>query len=141
MDTKHYLSQISVLDLKISNKIYEKTQLKNMLCSVPSCVKDVNVQTGHAADKTASTICKLVDMEREIDSMIDSFVDLKSKIIVQMEQLEFKYYNILFKRYVAQQQWCEIVDELHFTQRHVFKLHKEALNEFEKKFGSEYLDQ
>lgn len=45
MDTKHYLSQISVLDLKISNKIYEKTQLKNMLCSVPSCVKDVNVQT------------------------------------------------------------------------------------------------
>ena len=71
MDTKHYLSQISVLDLKISNKIYEKTQLKNMLCSVPSCVKDVNVQTGHATDKTASTICKLVDMEREIDSMID----------------------------------------------------------------------
>lgn len=26
-------------------------------------------------------------------------------------------------------------------ERHVFKLHKEALNEFEKKFGSEYLDQ
>ena len=77
-------------------------------------------KTGHATDKTASTICKLVDMEREIDSMIDSFVDLKSKIIVQMEQLEFKYYNILFKRYVAQQQWCEIVDELHFTQRTCF---------------------
>lgn len=140
MDTKQYLSQINILNRKITNKLFEKFQLKSMICSVSNSVKDVNVQSGHTGDRTGDTICKIIDLEREIDAMVDEFADTKAHIISQIEQLDFKYYDVLFKRYVAIKNWNEISVEMSLTRRHVFKIHQSALEQFEKKFGKEYMD-
>lgn len=140
MDTKRYLSQISVLNTKISNKLFEKFELKNMIGSISNTVKEVNVQSSRTSDHTADTICKLIDLEREIDALVDEFVDTKAHIIQQMEQLDFKEYNLLFKRYVKQLTFEEIAKEAGYTKRHVCRMHTDALGIFEEKFGKEYLD-
>lgn len=140
MNTKQYLSQIAVLNTKISNKLFEKFELKSMIGSVSNTVKEVNVQSGHTSDCTVDTICKLIDLEHEIDALVDEFVDTKAHIIQQMEQLDFKEYNLLFKRYVKQLSFEEIAKETGYTKRHVCRMHADALDIFEDNFGKEYID-
>lgn len=140
MNTKQYLSQIAVLNTKISNKLFEKFELKSMIGSISNTVKEVNVQSGHTSDHTVDTICKLIDLEHEIDALVDEFVDTKAHIIQQMEQLDFKEYNLLFKRYVKQLSFEEIAKETGYTKRHVCRMHTDALDIFEDNFGKEYID-
>lgn len=140
MDTKHYLYQIKVLNTKISNKLFEKFELKSMIGSISNTVKEVNVQSSKNSDRTADAICKIIDLEHEIDALVDEFVDTKAHIIQQMEQLDFKYYNLLFNKYVKQMTFDEIAKESGYTKRHVCRMHMDALDMFEEKFGKEYLD-
>ncbi len=139
MTTKNYLLQARQLNYKITNKMYEKDQLKSLLTSVSSPVKDVNVQTSGSGDRIGDTVCKIIMLEQEIDKLIDNYVDTKNHIIQQMEQLEFKYYQILFYRYVMERHFEAIAQCTGYTLRHVKRLHAEAVERFEQKFGDEYL--
>lgn len=140
MTTQDYLSQIHRLNRRISNKLFEVFELKNLVGTVSAAVKEVNVQSGHASDRTGDIIVKIVDMEREIGAMTDEFVDKKNCIIKQLEELDFNSYEVLYQRYVKQKQWDEIATDLKYTQRHVRRLHSSALEAFEESFGKEYLD-
>lgn len=139
MTTKNYLLQARRLNYKIENKMYEKDQLKALLTSISSPVKDVNVQSSHSHDRVGDAICKIVMLEQEIDALADSYVDTKNRIIQQMEQLDFKYYQILFYRYVMERHFEAIAQCTGYTLRHVKRLHAEAIERFEEKFGTEYL--
>lgn len=139
MTTKNYLLQARQLNYKITNKMYEKDQLKSLLTSVSSPVKDVNVQTSGSGDRIGVTVCKIIMLEQEIDKLIDTYVDTKNHIIQQMEQLEFKYYQILFYRYVMERHFEAIAQCTGYTLRHVKRLHAEAVERFEQEFGDEYL--
>lgn len=140
MTTQDYLSQIHRLNRRISNKLFEVFELKNLVGTVSTAVKEVNVQSGHTSDRTGDIISKIVDMEREIDAMTDEFVDKKNCIIKQLEELDFNSYEVLYQRYVKQKPWDEIATDLKYTQRHVRRLHSSALEAFEEKFGKEYLN-
>ncbi len=139
MTTKNYLLQVRQLNYKIENKMYEKDQLKTLLASVPSPVKDVNVQTSNSSDRIGDAVCKIIMLEKEIDTLIDTYIDIKNRIIQQMEQLDFKYYQILFYRYVMERHFEAIAQCTGYTLRHVKRLHAEAIEKFEEKFGTEYL--
>lgn len=140
MNTQDYLSQVHRLNRRISNKLFEVFELKNLVGTVSNSVKEVNVQSGRTNDRTGDIIAKIVDMEHEIDTMTDEFIDKKNCIIKQLEELDFNSYEVLYQRYVKQKQWDEIATDLKYTQRHVRRLHSNALETFEKKFGKEYLD-
>lgn len=139
MTTKNYLLQARQLNYKITNKMYEKDQLKSLLTSVSSPVKDVNVQISGSSDRIGDTVCKIIMLEQEIDKLIDNYVDTKNHIIQQMEQLDFKYYQVLFYRYVMERHFEAIAQCTGYTLRHVKRLHAEAVEHFEQKFGDEYL--
>lgn len=133
MDTKQYLSQIERLDKMIQNKLSEIYQLKTMACSVTVSNDSERVQTSSDKDRLGSTVAKIVDLEKETDRLVDSFIDLKKEtmLIIRMIKSE-RHREILFKKYLEQKSLYEIAEELGMTDRGCKKAHKRALEEFEK---------
>ena len=141
MDTKQYLSQIERLDRVIQNKLTEIYQLKTMACNIVVSTENERVQTSGDKERMASTVAKIVDIEREIDRLIDVQIERKNTIIRQIESIEDNdMYHILFNRYVKRASFGEIAKEMSYSERHILTLHGQALLEFDKKYGSLYRD-
>ena len=141
LETKKYLSQIERLDRVIQNKLTEIYQLKTMACNIVVSTENERVQSSGDKERMASTVAKIVDIEREIDSLIDTQLERKNVIIGQIESLERNdMYHILFNRYVKRASFGDIAKEMNYSERHIITLHGEALQEFERKFGNLYLE-
>ena len=141
MDTKQYLSQIERLDKMIQNKLSEIYQLKTMACSVTVSNEKERVQTSSDNDRLGSTVAKIVDLEKETDMLVDRFIDKRSHIISQIDGLDnIDYYHVLSMRYVARDTFETIAKKTNWSIRKVFSIHGEALKDFEKLYGSEYLE-
>lgn len=141
LETKKYLSQIERLDRVIQNKLTEIYQLKTMACNIVVSTENERVQSSGDKERMASTVAKIVDIEREIDSLIDVQLERKNTIIGQIESLENNdMYHILFNRYVKRASYGDIAKEMNYSERHIITLHGEALQEFERKFGNLYLE-
>ena len=135
MNGKEYLEQIRNLDDKINNKILEKESLFTMVTHITPTLSDMKVQTSHTQDKNGDLIAKMVDLEEEINHYIDEFVDLKCKIISQLESLtDNRYYNLLHKRYVQYKKLKQIADEMGYSEEYVRELHCDALKAFESTY-------
>ena len=141
MDTKQYLEQIHRLDKQIQNKLSEIYQLKTMACSVNVSNDSERVQTSVRNDKLEKVVAKIVDMERETDSLVDTFIEKRNHIINQIDKIEnTDYYHILSMRYVGNNTFEEIAKNTNWSIRKVFSLHGKALQEFERLYGNEYLE-
>ena len=140
MDTKQYLSQIERLDKMIQNKLSEIYQLKTMACSVTVSNEKERVQTSSDNDRLGSTVAKIVDLEKETDMLVDRFIDKRSHIIRQIDGLDnIDYYHVLSMRYVARNTFEEIAKKTNWSIRKVFSIHGDALKEFERLYGREYI--
>lgn len=141
MTTKQYLNQVDRLDKTINNKLAEIYQLKSLACNISVVIDGEKVKSSGSQDRLGDAMAKIIDMERETDEIIDKMVDLKKKIVLQIESLEnTNHYEILFARYIKRDSFEDIVKKTHYSRQQVWRIHSEALNEFEKKFGDEYLN-
>jgi hypothetical protein len=115
-DAKSYLKQVKKIDLKISNKLVEQQQWRDIALSVTSggeSVKLINakgkaelhnvekVQSSGGQDKMADAIAKCVDMGAEINSLIDELTAIKKDVVKTIELLDNPTeYDLLHKRYI-----------------------------------------
>ena len=140
MDTKQYLRQISRLDKMIKNKIVELYQLKELYTSISAIKSDENIQTTPNFDKIGTAYAKICEKEQELDEITDLYIDKKSIIISQIDQMDDEtHYEILFSRYVERKTFEKIADEMSYSWRQIIRLHGIALKEFEKLHGNEYM--
>ena len=113
MDTKTYLQQISRLDRMINNKLSEIQQFRELARSVSAVKNEERVKTSPNFDKMGSTYCKIEKMEKELDDLIDTYVDKKNLIVSQIDGIDNEtYYHILFARYVEKKTFEKIADEM-----------------------------
>lgn len=92
------------------------------------------VQGGSHHDSMADIVAKCIDKEREINKQTDGLIDLRHKIIGEINQLSDPVHiELLFKRYVEYKTWEQIAVEMGYTIRWVYSLHGSALQEFESK--------
>ena len=116
MNTKTYLNQISRLDKMIQNKLSEIYRLKTIACSVTVSTDKEAVNVSSDKDKLGSTVTKIVDLEKDTD------------------------YHVLSMRYVNQNTFEEIAQATNWSIRKIFTIHGRALQEFERLYGKEYLE-
>ena len=141
LGTKQYLGQIERLDMMIQNKLSEIYQLKTMACSVTVSNSEDRIQKTSDKDKLGSTVAKIVDLEKETDELVDQYIQKRKHIIKQIDDIKnIDYYHILSMRYVSRNTFEDIAEKTSWSIRKVFSLHGEALLEFEKLYGNEYLE-
>ena len=140
MKTKDYLSQVSRLNKMINNKLSEISQLRELSVSISAIGNDEKVQTSPNFDKIGTAIAKIDELENNLDKMIDEYLVKRERIIAQIDTMEEEsVYQILFSRYIEKTTFEKIATEMEYSWRQIVRLHGKALQQFEKKYGEEYL--
>ena len=140
MTTKQYLNQIARINRMINNKLAEIYQLKTMVCSISVSANEDKVQSSSDKDKLGSAVAKIVDLENEINKAIDIYVDKTEQIVSQIDSIkDIMEYQVLFSRYIEYKTFEQIAEDNDYSVRQILRIHGNALVEFEKKFGQEYL--
>lgn len=140
MTTKQYLNQIDRINRMINNKLAEIYQLKTMVCSISVSANEDKVQSSSDKDKLGSAVAKIVDLENEINKAIDVYVDKKERIVSQIDSIkDIMEYQVLFSRYIEHKTFEQISEDNDYSVRQILRIHGNALVEFEKNFGQEYL--
>lgn len=143
MTAKNYLRQIRLLDQKISQRVEEAAELRQLAIGFHAVeIKEDAVQTSPDGDKLAEAVGRYVDMEEEIDRMIDDFVDLKHKIIGEIQGLsDQRMVELLYLRYVKYMRLEEIActmkkaDGTAYSYEHIRWLHGISLRKFAESYS------
>ena len=136
MTTKEYLSQIRRYDCQISNKLEEIKELRLRISGTSSFSNGDRVQTSGSKDQVGSCVSKIVDMEREVDSLIDK----RCEIVSQIEAIsDADMYDVLAKKWILQKGFKVIGIEMKKSDRQVFNIYENAMDLFEHTFGHLYL--
>ena len=139
METKEYLQQIGRYDRLINNKLVELAQYRSMACSVSAVKNDEKVQSSPSHDTMDKIVSKIEQMENEIDTLVDRYIDNKRIIISQIDSMSDEMtYQILFSRYVEQKTFEKMAIEMNYCYKQIIRRHGKALQEFEQKWGNTY---
>lgn len=134
MKPKEYLQQVQKLDVMINQKIAEKSELRKFDGVLGIDYSGDKVQSSPKGDAPfTKSVERIIDLEKEIDDMIDQYVNLKDQIINEIQSLSnVTYIEILYKRYIKYKRLEVIAVELGYSYQYVRVMHGYALQEFEK---------
>lgn len=128
MNAKEYLSQAYRIDQRINSKLEQVMSLRALLGKATGALSGAPKAATPNPHSMEDTICKMVDMEHEINADIDTLVDLKTEIMTCIKRVENPEYQTLLElRYLCFKPWEEIADQLGYTQRHMLRMHDLAL--------------
>lgn len=128
MTAKEYLSQARYLDMRIQSKIQQVESLNDLATSCTSVLTGMPHNPNKATSKMADAVCKIVDLQEEINRDIDALVDLKREISTTIKSVpDTELQTILEKRYLCFQTWEKIAVEMGYSMHHLYKLHNQGL--------------
>lgn len=126
---KEYLNQIRELDRLIDSKQERLSELYAMISSPKAIRYDADrVQTSLPGDQMAAVVAKIIDIQNEINTDIDRFVDLEEEIMQIVRKLKNPEEIALVKmKYFEYKSIRQIARETYRSKRTVQRIHKRAL--------------
>lgn len=129
---KEYLSQIQLFDVHITNMLDELKNLRDMTTKITTTTEGEVVSGSHNQDRLGDAIAKIIDLEKEIDSMIDTYVDYKKFFINIIRKVnDPNQANVLYKHYFQYMSLERISCDMGYTYRNVCYIHGRALQAVE----------
>ncbi len=132
MKAKDYLRQLQKLDKLIENKLAEKEQWKAMATSTTQQLSADRVQTSGNPQKMADAVCKIIEIEAEIDAFVDRLIDTKRDVISTLERLNPTEYDLLHKVYVQYFTFDDVAIKTNKSYSWVTTVHGRALKNVQR---------
>ena len=136
VETKKYLQQPGILNKEINVKLQRLYELKQQRLCVPATdySKD-KVQSSLTGDSLEKLISKIVDLDRELDTLIDSYVSLKWEIIKKLEKMDNpKQREVLLLKYVEEKSISEMAFELNLVSSGIKQIINDGILNFSKMY-------
>jgi len=132
MNAKDYLKQVLLLDEKINQKQMQYEELLQTATLIGAVRYDKEkVQTSLTDDGMSNGVIRYIELQEEISCDIDNFIDVKNKIITEIQELSnVKFVHLLFMRYIRGKRLDEIAGSLNYSYQYVRELHSHALKAF-----------
>ena len=128
MNAKEYLSQAMHIDQRINSKLEQVTRLRENVTNCTATLSDMPRPDSPNKQRMEETICKIVDLEREINADIDRLVDLKAEARKAINAVTDPDQQLILElRYLCYKPWNEIMTELGYSEPTIYRLHGEAL--------------
>ncbi len=128
MNAKEYLSQAFHIDQRINSKLEQVMKLRETSTKATATLSDMPRSDSPNVHRLEDTICKIVDLENEINHDIDRLVDLKREARDVIGQLSDPDQQLILElRYLCYKTWEEIADELGYCPSNIYRLHGRAL--------------
>ena len=123
-----YLSQARHTDVRINSKLEELASLKALAEKVTTTYRKDMVDGSRDVHKREEIVCKLIDLQNQINSDIDQLVDLKiamRQIIESLPNVEDR--TVLELRYIRFLKWQDVADSMGYSLRRVHNFHDRAI--------------
>ena len=128
MTVKEYLSQAKFLDQRINSKIQQVAALNDLATKATSTLTGMPRNPNHATSTMEEAIAKIIDLQAEINSDIDTLVDQKRDLSATIKAVgNTEYQTVLEKRYLCFETWEQIAVSMNYEIRYLYKLHGKAL--------------
>ena len=135
MTAQEYLEQVKVKEAAIKNLERDRTNLVAMMYSMGGAGSGDRVQSSKDPDKFGTLYGKINEKEREIVNEISKLIDFKLKVSSEINNMkDGRYIELLHRRYIEHESWNAISIDMQYSLKHITKLHRRALQEFEEQF-------
>jgi hypothetical protein len=132
------LKKILLYDAKIESKLEELERLKALATKVTSVMEGEVVSRSRKQDTMGDTIAKIIEMQDELNSLVDEFVDKKSYFSRIIDSLESPLQiRVLYGHYYHGKTFQILADELGYTRRNICYIHGDALSAVESALNRE----
>lgn len=133
---KKYLNQNLKLDELYRSKMKQLSELKEMLSGISSVMGGgEKLQSTKKLDPLGDNICKIIDLENDINEICDEYLNKKADIINKIEKIEDQKLKLLLSlRYLNFMTFEHIAYEMDISFQWTCKLHKRALKLFYDKY-------
>ena len=129
MTAKEYLGQAYRLDQRINSKLEQVLSLRELTTKATATMSDMPGGGSRNVYKMQDIIGKIVDLENEINADIDKLVDLKREMVTVIKAVtDPELQTLLELRYLCFKTWEQIAVDMYHTIHHLYKLHNQALN-------------
>lgn len=139
MSVKEKLKALRFTSKIIDSKIRQLYKLKRQIQTVQSF--DYSKERFKTNEKTSfeNTLCKIIDLEREITKDIDKLADGKKELDNFVKSvLSGNEYLVIQMRYFEETNWLDIAKRLNYTLDNIYKIHGKALLRLNKNFTVNY---
>ena len=127
MTAKEYLSQAYRLDQRIDAKIAQVASLNDLATKCTATLTGMPRNPNRGSSTMADAVCKIIDLQQEINEDIDRLVDLKREIVAVIKAVENTEYQILLeKRYLSFQTWEQIAVDMGYSIQHIYRIREKA---------------
>lgn len=145
MQTEEYLSQLKNIDNRIKDLMKEADKWFDIAISTGGIDYSTDkVQTSPSPDRIGDLVGRVVDYQERCKRLAAEKIELKYTIIEQIRKIDGDnrdmYYNILYGKYVDNKSLNRLAVEFDYSYRRVKGLYKKAIEDFEKTYGTLYLD-
>lgn len=128
MNAKEYLNQAYRLDQRINSKIAQIAALNELATNCSSAVTGMPHNPQRSQSPMADAVCKIIDLQNEINRDIDRLLELKREIITVIKAVNNPEYQTLLElRYLCYKSWEQIAVEMNYGIDNVFKLYRKSL--------------
>ncbi len=128
MKVKEYLGQAYRIDQRINSKLEQIISLRDLATKATSTLSDMPHGTKKGTSSMENIICKMVDLENEINDDIDKLVDLKREIVSVIKKINNPEHQTLLElRYLCFKTWEKIAVDMGYSIQNAYKLHDRAL--------------
>ena len=129
-----FLSQARHIDVRINSKLEELSSLKALAEKVTATYQKDMVDGSRDVHKREGILCKLIDLQNQINSDIDQLVDIKREVREMIESVPFvDGRTVLEMRYINYKKWEEIAVSMHYVLRNVRFIHDKAIQYLNEK--------
>ncbi len=130
MTAKEYLGQAYRLDQRINSKLEQVMSLRDLATKATSTLSDVAPSGTRNVHRMEAIIVKIVDLENEINRDIDNLVDLKREMVSVIKAVtDPELQTLLELRYLCFKSWEQIAVEMEYSIQHIFRLHDKSIKE------------
>ena len=130
MTAKEYLGQAYRLDQRINSKLEQVMSLRSLSAKASSTLSDTPPSGTRNVHRMEDIIVKIIEMENEINRDIDNLVNLKREMVSVIKAVtDPEYQTILELRYLCFKSWEQIAVDMNYSIQHIYRLRDRALNE------------
>ena len=129
-EAKYLLQKIAFLDAEINSLIREHESVKSTLLKATDYSNEPVATTKR--NTSEDKLIKLADKSSEIDLKIDELVDFKITMGNHINRLEDERHRVILREhYINGLSFLEISKNLGYTERHLYRIHGDALQKFQ----------
>ena len=125
---KDFLVGANCIDTCIRSKMEQIQFLNDMATRASAIMSDMPGSPNRNIHKMEDTICKIIDLQTEIEADMNSLIRRKRQIVDCINQVDdMEARMVLEERYLRKTKWEDIALYANRSRRQIFRIHDEAL--------------